>query len=356
MAAEFACLAAEYWFGVFPDVCRQLALWRRRASAIPDPDLRRHALATHDQKRGHSEGAAAFAVLAPGARRPEVVRALVAFQAMYDYLDTVSEQPGSDPLTNGWRLHLALIAALDPISPQPDYYALNPQSDDGGYLRSLVHACRDVCAGLPSFDVVGPVARRSARRAMESQGYNHAVTKGMPTEEVARWSAGVGDDGLRWWEVVGASGSSLAILALIAAAAHPTLTASDRDAISAIYSPWAGALLASMDSLVDQDHDEAAGTHCLTLHYRSTAEAAERVGLMARRARELARAAPQSNRHALIIGAMVALFATEPEASLPDAAVPANRAIAELGSAVVPPLVLLRVRRRLGRLGRRGVA
>jgi hypothetical protein len=52
----------------------------------------------------------------------------------------------------------------------------------------------------------------------------------------------------------------------------------------------------------------------------------------------------------MIIAAMVALFASEPEASLPGARRATEGAIAALGTAGALPLFVLRLRRRLGGL------
>lgn len=136
IALDFTKLSWAYWLGIYPHVSRELAAWRARAALIPDATLRAHALDAHRDKRRHAEGAAAFAVIAPPARRLEVVRCLVAFQAMYDYLDTISEQSGRDPLRNSWQLHGALIDALSPGTRRSSPYALHPHRDDGGYLAA----------------------------------------------------------------------------------------------------------------------------------------------------------------------------------------------------------------------------
>ncbi|HYM67597.1 MAG TPA: DUF2600 family protein, partial [Patescibacteria group bacterium] len=112
MASAFAGAAGRYWLGVFPHISRELRHWRERAGEIPDPVLRRLALLTQRSERGNLEGAAAFAVLVPRAHRARVVRAVVAFQATYDYVDTLAEQPSADPVANGRQLHLALLTAL----------------------------------------------------------------------------------------------------------------------------------------------------------------------------------------------------------------------------------------------------
>src|ERR1700753_2706462 len=117
LAKAFAGTAFHYWFGVFPDVSREVARWHRRAHAIPDARLARLALFTQSAERGNLEGAAVFAVLAPREHRRSVVRAAVAFQALYDFVDTLAERASPDPVANGLRLHQALLTALDPARP-----------------------------------------------------------------------------------------------------------------------------------------------------------------------------------------------------------------------------------------------
>src|SRR5580700_3435924 len=88
--------ARTYWFSVFPLVHRERCRWRNRAKQIPDDQLRALALSTQCAKYGNVEGAAAFAAFVPRSRRAIVVRALVAWQAAYDYADTLAEQPCTD--------------------------------------------------------------------------------------------------------------------------------------------------------------------------------------------------------------------------------------------------------------------
>lgn len=354
VTVDFAWLACGYWGQVFPLARYELRNWRALAEAIPDAELRRHALETHRAKGTHSEGAAAFAVLAPLRDRRMVVRALTAFQALYDYLDTLSEQPGSDPLANGWRLHGALIAAVDPDEPIRDFYALHPQGDDGGYVGTLIAACRRACCSLAGFPAVADQVRAAAVRAMESQGYHHALTLRDPPLApalVERWAAGrrAGDATFYWWETLGAAGSSLAILALLAVAARPSLRRADADAIACLYYPWGGALLGLMDSLADQVGDTAGGQHSLTGRYRTRAEASERLRVVAARSIELARGVPDGRRHALIIAAMACFFATEPHAVVDDARTGSRAALTALGDVALLPLLVLRLRRRLER-------
>lgn len=96
----FARAASVYWLDVFSRISCELKSWQRRAQVIPDESLRNVALGVQHTKRGNLEGAAAFAALVPREHRPAVVRAQVALQAIYDYVDTLAERPSGDPIRN----------------------------------------------------------------------------------------------------------------------------------------------------------------------------------------------------------------------------------------------------------------
>jgi tetraprenyl-beta-curcumene synthase len=116
LRVAFAGAARRYWIAVFPLLRRELSHWHDRADEIPDPVLRR--LATQAQReRGNIEGAAAFAAFVPRSHRAAVVRAVVAFQQAYNYLDLLAEQPQADPVAGARGLHQALLDALDPAVP-----------------------------------------------------------------------------------------------------------------------------------------------------------------------------------------------------------------------------------------------
>jgi tetraprenyl-beta-curcumene synthase len=221
LAATFTLAGGRYWLSVYPHVRRELRRWRARAERIPDPALRRLALLTLSEERGNLRGAAAFAVLAPRGQRANVVRAVVAFQAIYDYADTLAEQPSADAARNGEQLHRALLGALDPRADHGDYYAFSRLSEDGGYLRDLVEACGAAWVGLPSHSVLGPAAMRAIERMVAFQGFNHGMEDrwaGLAAWAETQTPPG---SGLRWWETGAGGASSLTIFALIAAAAEP---------------------------------------------------------------------------------------------------------------------------------------
>jgi tetraprenyl-beta-curcumene synthase len=346
IASAFTGASGRYWFEVFPRVCSEVRRVRAQAEEIPDGDLRRLALANLRVERGNLDGAAAFAAFAPREPLGSVVRAQVAFQAIYDYLDSLAEEPSENPLRNGRQLHRALLVALDPTVPHVDYYAHHPRRRDAGYLEGLVDSCRTAFAALPSAEVVASAAQRATARMVAYQGLIHDDAEGS-VAALARWAApqAPSDLGLRWWEAAAATASSLSVLALIAAAAEPDLRAEDAAAIERVYFPWVGALHVLLDSLIDRSDDRDAGRRGLIEHYRSPGELAARLTLLATRASCSARTLTHGHQHMLLLAALTGHYLSAPAAYVSDV-LPATRGVlGAVGGLSRLTTLILRVRR-----------
>ena len=313
--------------------------------------LRRLALLTQRVERGNYEGAAAYAALVPRAYRARVVRAVIAFQTTYDYVDTLSEQPSADPVANGRQLHLALLTALDPDSDHADYYEHSSDRRDNGYIRHLVQACRDALGALPSYAAVAQPALRAASTIVAYQSLNHEEAGDRP-RALAQWGSAVAppDSRLHWWEAAAGGASSMTVFALIAAAAKPGLSAAETTATQEAYFPWISALHVLLDSLIDRTGDLEHGHHNLIDHYSSPAEAAHRLGWIAARAVHAAEALPDGARHALIVAAMTSFYLSAPATAAPGALLPAQRVLETMGTLATPTMAVLRARRAAGRL------
>jgi tetraprenyl-beta-curcumene synthase len=313
----FISTAARYWIDVFPRTCREIRSWERAAQRIPDPLLRTLALNALREERGNLEGAAAFAAIAPRRYRTEVLRAVVAFQAVYDYADAISEQPDSD-LAGIRQLHQSLLIALEPGVPHLNYYEHQNRREDGDYLCSLVDRCSSAVRSLPSFPSVALQIRQAASRIVTYQCLNHQVP-GASYHAFACWAAketSPGND-LRWWETGAAAGSSLSVFALISAAAQPVLQAAHVDALEHAYFPWIGSLHTLLDSLIDVHEDAITGQHCLTARYTSQEETINRLQTLALRAREHTQALPDGEHHMMILAAMASFYLGDPQAGDP---------------------------------------
>lgn len=349
-ACSFVSASCRYWLGVFPVAQHEIRRLKRSAECIPDPSLRALALDAQDRKWPNLEGAAAFAIFAPRLGRYALARLFVDLQGILDYADTLMEQPSRAPTSNARRLHDACVAALQYDAPHSDYYEYHPRYDDGGYLVSLVERCRAAVRALPAYGLVAETVTRHTCRVVFYQSRINLATAG-DHPALVRWASKqpTGSQ-LRWWELGAACGSSLAIFAHLSAAADPSLTRRDIEAIEALYWPWAEALHILLDSLIDRAEDHATDQRNLTDYYTCQDEMIERLHLLAHETARRAEAVPPH--HRMILAAMVALYLSDEQAWIPSARPASERILEATGTLARPALLLLRLRRLAFRLDR----
>ncbi|HEX6153800.1 MAG TPA: DUF2600 family protein [Solirubrobacterales bacterium] len=350
--AAVATSFARYRGAILPRVHRELARWRRAAELIPDPVLRAQATSALEEKASNVEATAVFSGLAPRRTRPTAIRASTALQVAVDYLDTLGEQPGPDPLRDGLQLHGALAAALEPGGLTRDWYAHHPQREDGGYLDQLVTACGEAATSLPSAATILPLARRAIVRCGEGQSHTHATADGS-ARGLQRWASELpAPPGFEWWEVAAGASSSVAAHALLALAADPEAAPGQGELVDAAYFPPIGALTVLLDDLVDREADEAAGEHSYLRHYSSDAEVAERLEAIAGLADRSVSPLPRSSRHRAILSGVLAFYLSSPGAAAPGARAIRDRLLASSRPAVKGLARALR-RKRPGPAGNR---
>jgi tetraprenyl-beta-curcumene synthase len=353
LTATFTHAALSYWLDVFPQVCREISGWHHKAGGIPDSALREVALAVHSTKRGNLEGAAAFAAFSPAASRRAVIRAQIAFQTIYDYVDTLAEQPARDPIQNGRQLHQALVISLGTLSsPHPDYYLDHAKNADGGYLKEVIDACRNALHTLPSYSVVADSARRLAERIVNYQSFNLTLAQGSETT-LERWATAEipPQSDLRWWEIAASAGSSLGIFALIAMASNTDVSPADALAVENAYFPWIGSLHSLLDSLVDLAEDVSTGQQNLVAHYESIEEMATRMQMITVESIRLSEGLPNGTQHSLVLTAMVCFYLSAEEARLPYACQSRAKILEVLGGLSKSTMLVLDLRRLVGRIG-----
>ncbi len=328
---------------MFPAAQHEIRRLRRCASDIPDPVLRSLALDAQRRKWASLEGAAAFATFTPRRQRARVTRLLVGLQAVFDYADTLMEQPNERPAENARKLHRACVEALQPGLPHHDYYEHHVRREDGGYLAGLTNACRASIRQLPSYAGVAQIVVGHAQRVVFYQSdINLAVAADY--DDLARWAnKQVASGELKWWELGAACGSSLAIFAQLAAATDPALTSSEVNAIDSLYWPWAEALHILLDSLIDRAEDRATGQPNLLDHYSSQDEMTERLALLANETVE--RAHEVAPHHRLILAGMVALYLSDEQAWTAFARPATERILEATGAVAKPALYVFRARR-----------
>jgi tetraprenyl-beta-curcumene synthase len=301
-----------------PAVSGEVSRWRSLAQKIPDPPLREDALRALAAKRPHIDGAVLFSSI-PRLRHPVLLRLLVAYEIIWDYLDSVNERSADAGVENGLQLHLALIDALDPGRPMSDYYRHSPWTDDGGYLRALVMTCRASCACLPSYSRVQHVVTHEAARGQVC-AINHLADPLARDAALENWVAKEFPSGHEawWFELTAAASTDLTIFALLALASEPSCSARQVAQISQAYFPWASGLAALLDSYVDQAEDAANGDHRYVGHYTTSEQGTQRICMFIRRCLREVGSLHDAERHALIVASMFAMYLSKSSALTPE--------------------------------------
>jgi tetraprenyl-beta-curcumene synthase len=294
------------------ETSNEIARWRALAAAIPDDPIRHDALTALAHKRGHADGAALFSVL-PDKRDLCLLRLLVGYETILDFLDNVSERHPTE--VNGRELHLALSDALDAEAPPADYYRHHPWRDDGGYLLALVEFCRHWVRRLPSYDRVRHLAIREARRT-QVLALNHLPDPAQRDEALRAWVAEEHPDErrLEWFELTGLASSSVQVLALLALASKSAIRGEEIERTWATYWPWMGMIAVMLDSYADQDEDAASGDHSYVAHYDDREQMVQRLGHAIAEAARGSLGLPDGHRHAVILGCMTALYLSKDSA------------------------------------------
>jgi tetraprenyl-beta-curcumene synthase len=299
-------------------VSKEIRHWRRRALQIPDKRIRKDALNALAHKRTHADGAALFWTI-PRRRSLDLLRLLVAYELIWDFLDNLSERAAIEGQDDGYHLHLAIAEAIDPGGPISDYYCSNSFREDGGYLRALVQTCRNGCKLLPSYHRVSGLAIAEARRA-QVLSINHDRDATRRVSALKAWVAHEFQDtrGMEWWELSGAASAPLTIHALLALAMEPICTERDITQIHAAYSPWLSAATTMLDSYVDQVEDQKNGDHSYIAHYPDPDSAALGIHRLVWHATKEARSLRNGSKHAVIAAAMIAMYLSKDSARTPE--------------------------------------
>lgn len=292
-----------------------IARWQLRAQSIPDPVLRQGALSALHEKRSYVNGAALFATVAAAEGRPAVQRLLVTFQVMANYLDTISERTIAGASETG-SLMRAFVDAVDPSSPvSGGYYAGLVHRDDGGYLPDLVAECRRGCAALPRYAHAHELLVREAERARALEIAHDPVA----ARRDARLRAFAQDEyrasgELEWFEHAAGAASAMTVIVLLALAGRPVdryaLSGDiDRELLAAAAAyRWTAALSTILDSYVDRAEDLASGGWSMIGYYASQEAGRARIAAVIERSMREVQRLPDGERHAVIVGAMIAMF------------------------------------------------
>jgi tetraprenyl-beta-curcumene synthase len=263
---------------VFPAVDQELAHWSNCAEKIPDPELRCQALASICSKKFHAQGGSIYA-LYPCVSDPKVIiNFIVAFQTISDYLDNLCDRAGVEDETAFRQLHLAMSDAVEPEAGLNDYYRYYPYKNDLGYLTGLVTECRNQILKLPAFPVVINSLKHQIHLYTNLQSLKH-LEKSIRKSKLSSWANFYQNlyPNLLWWEFAAATGSTLGIFLLTAAASEASLTVADVAKIDQAYFPYINGLHILLDYYIDSQEDQRMGDLNFVDYYNNRRQCQDRL-------------------------------------------------------------------------------
>lgn len=294
-----------------PRVQRYLSYWRGQAQTCVDPVLRQQALASLEKKAFHCQGGAVFASFYPR-HEQTLLQFIVAYQTICDYLDNLCDRAGSTDGRAFRHLHHSLLTGLTPGSRCHDYYLHYPHRDDGGYLAALVAECQRTLSDVPGYQRIQTRLWELAGWYSELQVRKH-LDPSVREEELRGWTQKyLGRfPGLRWQEFAAATGSTLAIFALLGQACQEDLTESEAQMIWQSYFPWICGLHILLDYVIDRQEDRDGGDMNFTFYYRDEEEMVERMRFFIYQAKDCAASLPQHAFHRTVIDGLLGLYLSD---------------------------------------------
>lgn len=302
---------------VFPLVDNELAHWQDYAAIHGMRELSDQALASICTKKFHCQGGSVYS-LYKGVPTGDFVRLVVALQTISDYLDNLCDRAGIADEAAFKQLHLAMTDALDPDRPCGDYYAAYPYKDDGGYLQALVTTCRQEIAKLPSYQLVKPEVLHQAGLYSELQTYKH-LDPIVREQKMLTWISThlPAYPDITAWEFAAATGSTLGMFMLCAAAHNPNLTPKAAADIAHAYFPWINGLHILLDYFIDEAEDRQNGDLNFVSYYENSQETLARLTLFVHQARAQASSLPEAAFAQTVVDGLLAMYLSDPKTEPP---------------------------------------
>jgi len=289
--------------------------WKKRASRIPDPELRRQALASIEAKTFHCEGGALCGLSAGNAYK-KAVRFIVAYQTISDYLDNLCDRSTSQDPEDFRALHESMLHALTPEAPPVNYYRFRREQEDGGYLAELVRTCRDILDGLPHYRPNAAFIRELADFYVDLQVYKH-ICPDEREEGLKRWfdrhRDGVPE--MAWYEFAACAGSTLGIFCMVSQLFRTQDPSPIVERIHKAYFPWVQGLHILLDYLIDQEEDRRGGDLNFCSYYENQERLTQRLGHFYRMAQASVADLPDAKFHHLIISGLLSIYLSDRKVS-----------------------------------------
>lgn len=306
-----ARLIYHYVSKVFPMVKHELNQWQRLATQLPDARLSQQATESIRTKAFHCQGGSIYA-LYPGVNRDLTIKFIVAYQTISDYLDNLVDSLEVQDEVAFSQLHLAMQEALNPQATPSDYYLYYPYREDGGYLERLVKVCQSCLRKLPSYPIVQEEAVKLATLYSSLQTYKHLAVE-VREAKMLNWITPnlTLYPGIATWEFAAATGSTLGVFCLYAAAFNSQLTLKQAHKIREAYFPWICGLHILLDYFIDLREDKETNQLNFVAYYESSEMIRDRLHLFVKNSFKQAEKLAHPKFHRAVVQGLLAMYLSD---------------------------------------------
>lgn len=310
---------------VIPAVDRELDSFRRQLEDFENVKLADLALSSLTYKRFHALGGSVFAISAHEARKDQVLKLIVTFQTISDYLDNLCDRAGVLDEKAFRQLHLSMLDAVSLSGPSHDYYKYFPCSGDGGYLNRLVEKCCMCISELPGYRKVQNHIAHLTELYCDLQAHKHKELHARE-ESLILWARPYLEEfpELKWWEFAAATGSTLCTFALFSFSSYPKAQEELERIINA-YFPWICSFHILLDYLIDIEEDEKGGDLNFVSCYQGLDERKEGLKRIFKRCLDFVPGLSDPSFHLAVLNGLLALYFSDPKANHPSVRPVCNR-------------------------------
>jgi len=262
-------LMSKVYLKILPLVHQELNYWKTRAEAIPDPELRKQALASIEHKTFHCEGGSIMSLMALE-KYPLAIKFIIAYQTISDYLDNLCDRSTSLNPDDFASLHESMMDALTIDATPLDYYRFRNENEDGNYLADLAATCRGVLSEIGNYEKIKDYLLKLCQYYCDLQVHKHVKVE----ERVPRLQGWFDENKERipemeWYEFSACSGSTLGIFCLVSYAMRDDFDCKYAENIHNGYFPYIQGLHILLDYFIDQEEDRAGGDLNFCFYYEN---------------------------------------------------------------------------------------
>jgi tetraprenyl-beta-curcumene synthase len=222
----------------------------------------------------------------------------------------------------------------DAVTPQaePENYYHLYGCQEATYLSTLVNRCREAVSTLPAIEQVRSPLLNLIQYYIHLQALKH-IAPGEREQKLRNYidTSVPNTSRLDWWELAAATGSTLAMFALLGLAAHEGEIEKSSLQMFEAYFPWICGFHILLDYLIDEEEDRVEGDLNFVAYYPDSREKWQALERFLDQSLYRAAGLPEAALHLLVVRGLLAMYFTDPKVKQNGIVKPARALVSRAG-------------------------